>query len=193
MLTPKNVLKLLNEDIQTFPILEEARFIRIAFFNDPSGPRHYNGLAVQLWGNDMYGGVILLKTLEDDMSHPDLTQPNTYLTCAEWEWNGGEDLAGEQLNEAKKLYEKFLLTKINEEVSRLSKELEETAEELKLGHISVEAFDDIHYSINRKAEALWLNQDSDSRFPAYFEDLLVPENMRDAFNETFGDFSLSRY
>lgn len=116
----------------TFDVLDEPRFIRIAFFDHPDEGRYYNGLAAQLTGNDMYGGVVLLKTLEDDGRYPELTAPGTYSVCCEWEWNGGEDLKGNILLEAKALYKQFLINLVacNKDAPQLEKEELEKSEEI---------------------------------------------------------------
>ena len=200
MLKPKTILKSLDitedrywiNNMRDDWILEEPRFIRIAFFETPDSPKYYNGLAVQLYGDDMYGYFILLKTLEVSPEQSESCKEFSFAGASEWEWNGGEDLVGEQLEEAKTLYSNYLLTKINEKIYKLSKELDETEEEWKIGHIDSVSFDNIRYSIYNKAEKLWLNQNyEEGRFPEYFEDLAVPENLRDAFNDTFGDCYIS--
>jgi len=191
MITPTQVFELLHEK-KYGPPLEEARFIRIAFFDTPDTPRIYNGLAAQISGDDMYGNFILLKTLETTPSaESQHLCENAFTGAAEWEWNGGEDLTGDQLKEAQKLYNQFLLSKINDEVLRLSKELEDTETSWKNGEIDTASYDNICYSIYSKAENLWLDQYGPSRFPEWFEDLKVPENLRDAFNDAFGDFSMT--
>lgn len=200
MLKPQTVLKQLNITDDSYwinsiiddKVLEEPRFIRIAFFETPDSGRYYNGLAVQLYGDDMYGYFILLKTLEVSPEHRESCKEFSFTGASEWEWNGGEDLVGEQLEEAKELYKNFLLTKINEKIIQLSQELDETENEWKLGHIDTSSFDSIRYSICNKAEKLWLNQNySEGRFPEYFEDLLVPSNLKEVFQDTFGDFFLT--
>ena len=107
-ITPVDILQILDCTPTTFPILKEPRFIRIAFFDSPETPRVYNGYAAQLFGNDMYGGFILLKTLEVLEKDKPFYQENSFITSAEWEWNGGEDLTGEALEEAKELYQHYI-------------------------------------------------------------------------------------
>lgn len=189
MLKPENVMKLFNAK-EIFEPLEEARFIRIALFETPESPRIYNGLGVQLAGNDMYGKVILLKTLECTRDISEYYPENTVLFVAEWTWNGGQDLEGEQLEEAKKLYNNLLLLKINTEISKLSTELCHLSKDLQYNRINTEKFDREEFAIYKKASELWLNQYPGSRFPEWFEDLKVPENMKDMFNDAFGDFAI---
>lgn len=121
-LKPAQVLQLLHADAYGEP-LEEVRFIRIALFDSPDAPRCYNGLAAQLAGNTWQCTVLLLKTLEITPSAEEQGLHEYTITGAgEWEWNGGEDLTGEQLEEAKKLYKDFITNKITEKIRSRTEE-----------------------------------------------------------------------
>ena len=61
-------------------------------------------------------------------------------------------------------------------------------EDWQTGKTTEEEFNTLYNIIQLKAETLWLNpEQGGSRFPVWFEDLYVPDNMKDMFNETFGD------
>ena len=121
-LKPAQVLQLLGADAYGEP-LEEVRFIRIAFFDSPDAPRCYNGLAAQLAGNTCQCTALLLKTLDTTPSAAEQGLHEYIISSAgEWEWNGGEDLTGNQLAEAKMLYKDFITNKITEKEHRRTEE-----------------------------------------------------------------------
>lgn len=107
---PVQILQHFNVDVYGGAILDKPRFIRIALFDDVNGPRCYNGLAAQLAGDTWGCTVLLLKTLEitESAKQQGLSE-YTFTSAGEWEWNGGEDLVGEQLEEAKRLYDSFCM------------------------------------------------------------------------------------
>lgn len=66
------------------------------------------------------------------------------------------------------------LIRINERVTHLAEEYQNN----KIGN----------YEAYEQLSNLWLNKESDSRFPEYFEELVVPEVFKETFEDIFGDF-----
>lgn len=114
MITLKNLKKGLGST--PFKRLKQPRFIHVEFFETPESAAYWVGTAAQIGGNSLYGDMILLKNLTMDEITKDIHKVGTRITAAEWEWNGGIDLEGEELEKAKELYKKYLTGgKLNED------------------------------------------------------------------------------
>ena len=78
--------------------------------------------------------VLELKLMEQKQSLRRICSENKYIFVAEWEWNGGEDLKGEQLKEARMLFNKLITSEVNKQISELSNEITETEDEYRKRH-----------------------------------------------------------
>lgn len=80
------------------------------------------------------------------------------------------------------------LAKANEVAMECSKEMEDINNKLMSGEIDNETYATKHYAIESRLFDVWIRKDSTSRFPDYFSDLKVPQNLRSIFEDMFGDF-----
>ena len=87
---------------------ENPRYIQLTLYPSPSGAKVWQGYAVQVEGDVMWGNVIPLKTLYGNIEEYVGTKLGDKFIVSEWEWNGGIDLDGAEREEAEMLYKEIL-------------------------------------------------------------------------------------
>ena len=58
--------------------------------------------------------------------------------------------------------------------------------------IGLARYNNFLMEIYHTLQSLWLNRNSDSRFPEWFEDLYIPEEFKEMFDDIFGDLDVGR-
>ena len=112
---------------------ENPRYIQLTLYPSPSGAKVWQGYAVQVKGDTMYGAVIPVKALYGNIEEYIGTKLGEQFAVCEWEWNGGIDLEGAEREEAERLYKE--MQDIRDCISR--KAVLELLQKLKIDNISV--------------------------------------------------------
>ena len=83
---------------------------------------------------------------------------------------------------------------INQKVKELEADAREVAKTLSEnnGPIGLAKYNNFLMEIYHTLQSLWLNRNSDSRFPEWFEDLYIPEEFKEMFDDIFGDLDVGR-